>query len=65
MIGLHSACRPLTTKTGSTKKGTFDRTCSKNILIFAKGTFEPGQLGVFIEPMFMSWLPEEMENGGG
>lgn len=57
MIGLNSAARPLTALTGSTEKGTFSGSCSTNILIFAKGTFEPGTYGTFVGNALTSGLP--------
>jgi len=57
MGGLNSIWRPLTEMFGSTVKGTFTGTCSKNILIFAKGTLEPGAFGVLVGPSFTSGLP--------
>jgi cutinase len=38
-------------------EGTFTGSCTKNILIFAKGTFEPGAYGMLVGPMFTSGLP--------
>ena len=57
MGGLNSIWRPLTEMFGSTVKGTFTGTCSKNILIFAKGTLEPGAFGILVGPSFTSGLP--------
>jgi len=45
-------------------KGTFEGTCAKNILIFAKGTFEPGAYGVFVGPSFTSGLPASWSTAG-
>ena len=45
-------------------KGTFDGKCTKNILIFAKGTFEPGTYGVFVGPSFTSGLPAGWSTAG-
>jgi hypothetical protein len=58
MGGLNSLWRPLVAATGSTDKGTFNGICADNILIFAKGTLEPGQFGMFIGPSFTSNLPK-------
>jgi len=57
MAGLNTIWRPLVSVTGSTDKGKFSGTCSTNILIFAKGTFEPGEYGMLVGPMFTSGLP--------
>jgi Cutinase len=55
--GINSIWRPLTQMTGSTEKGKFTGTCAPNILIFAKGTFEPGAYGMLVGPSFTSGLP--------
>jgi hypothetical protein len=39
------------------EKGSFTGTCSKNIVIFAKGTTEPGQLGITVGPALNAGLP--------
>lgn len=57
MSGLNSGWRPLVSATGSTEKGTFTGTCTPNILIFAKGTLEPGQFGMIIGPSLTSGMP--------
>jgi len=55
--GINSIWRPLTQMTGSTEKGKFTGNCAPNILIFAKGTFEPGAYGMLVGPSFTSGLP--------
>jgi hypothetical protein len=55
--GINSIWRPLTTMTGSTETGKFTGNCAPNILIFAKGTFEPGAYGMLVGPSFTSGLP--------
>jgi len=58
MGGLNSIWRPLVDMFGgSTDKGTFTGTCAKNILIWAKGTLEPGAYGMVVGPSFTSGLP--------
>lgn len=64
MIGLNSIWRPLTAATGSTVTGDFTGNCTENILIFAKGTFEPTSLGVFVGPSFTSGLPKGWSTAG-
>lgn len=57
MSSLNAIWRPLVMASGSTEKGSFTGTCAPNILIWAKGTFEPGTYGVFVGPSFTSGLP--------
>jgi len=64
MAGINALWRPLVMMTGSTEKGTFDGACTPNILIFAKGTFEPGTYGVFVGPSFTSGLPSSWSTAG-
>jgi hypothetical protein len=45
------------TPSGKTEKGTYTGTCAQNILIFAKGTLEPGAVGMLVGPSFTSGLP--------
>ena len=43
---------------GSDKdKGTFTGKCTQNMIIFAKGTLEPGQFGMLVGPTFKSKAP--------
>jgi hypothetical protein len=42
---------------GPTEKGYFKGTCSENIVIFAKGTTETGQLGITVGPVLNIGLP--------
>jgi Cutinase len=44
--------------------GTFAGTCAPNILIFAKGTLEPGILGITVGPQFTSGLPSNWSTAG-
>jgi hypothetical protein len=37
-------------------KGTFNGKCAKNIVLFAKGTMEPGALGILVGPSLSSAL---------
>jgi hypothetical protein len=64
MIAINTLWRPLVAVTGSTETGTFSGKCAPNILIFAKGTFEPGAYGVFIGPSFTSGLPADWTTHG-
>jgi hypothetical protein len=64
MIGINALWRPLVAATGSTETGNFTGTCAPNILIFAKGTFEPGTYGIFIGPSFTSGLPSGWSTAG-
>jgi len=64
MYGINVIWGAMLALTGSTDKGTFEGTCSKNILIFAKGTFEPGSYGVFVGPSFTSGLPSGWTTAG-
>jgi len=58
MQGINGIWRPLTDITGGpTLTGKFTGTCSPNILIWSKGTLEPGQTGIFIGPAFTTGLP--------
>lgn len=57
MGGLNSIWRPLIEMSGSTEKGKYTGTCAKNILIWAKGTLEPGAYGMIVGPSFTSGLP--------
>jgi hypothetical protein len=62
--GLNSGWRPLVTMTGSTTTGKFTGTCTPNILIFAKGTLEPGAYGIVVGPSFTSGLPKDWTTHG-
>ena len=42
MTGLNGAWRPFVGSNGNTETGTYDGKCAANILIYAKGTMEPG-----------------------
>jgi len=64
MAGINTLWRPLVSMTGSTDKGKFTGTCAKNVLIWAKGTFEPGEYGVFVGPSFTSGLPSGWSTTG-
>jgi len=64
MYGINVLWSAMLALTGSTDKGTFDGQCTKNILIFAKGTFEPGAYGVFVGPSFTSGLPSGWSTAG-
>jgi len=64
MQGINMIWNGMLAITGSTDKGTFDGQCTKNILIFAKGTFEPGTYGVFVGPSFTSGLPSGWSTAG-
>ncbi|KAF2434633.1 alpha/beta-hydrolase [Tothia fuscella] len=64
MIGLNNLLRPLTTLVGSTETGNFTADCAPNILIFAKGTFEPGIYGILVGPSFTSGLPAGWTTAG-
>jgi len=64
MGGLNMLWRPIVAMTGSTEKGTFSGNCTKNILIFAKGTLEPGALGLFVGPALTSGLPSSWSSVG-
>jgi hypothetical protein len=55
--GLNAGWRPLVSLSGSTETGTFTGTCAPNILIWAKGTLEPGQYGITVGPGLTSNLP--------
>jgi hypothetical protein len=64
MKGLNSMLRPQVAASGSTVTGKFNGTCAPNILIFAKGTYEPGAYGVFIGPYFTAGLPSGWSTAG-
>lgn len=64
MGGLNGAWRPLVAATGSTETGKFTGTCTSNILIFAKGTLEPGTYGITVGPTFTSGLPRGWSTHG-
>jgi len=64
MYGINVLWGAMIAVTGATEKGTFDGQCTKNILIFAKGTFEPGLYGVFVGPSFTSGLPSGWSTAG-
>jgi hypothetical protein len=51
--GLNSATETLSSPT---IKGTFNSKCTKNIVLFAKGTMEPGALGMLVGPSVQSAL---------
>lgn len=57
MQGLNGINRPYVQTVGSTTTGTFSGSCTANILIFAKGTLEPGETGLVVGPSFTSGLP--------
>jgi hypothetical protein len=62
--GINTGWRPIVTATGSTVTGKFNGTCAKNILIFAKGTLEPGAYGIVVGPSFTSGLPKDWSTHG-
>jgi len=63
--GLNAMWQPFTDGFGGhTDKGTFDGTCEPNILIWAKGTFEPGPYGFLVGPSFTSGLPSGWSTAG-
>jgi hypothetical protein len=64
MGGLNSMMRPGTAKKGSKETGTFKAACAPNILIFAKGTLEPGEFGILVGPPFTSKLPKGWSKAG-
>jgi len=64
MYGINVIHNAMLAITGSTDKGTFSGTCAKNILIWAKGTFEPGSYGVFVGPSFTTGLPSSWTTVG-
>jgi hypothetical protein len=65
MSGLNSLWRPVTAALGGpTEKGAFTGTCAPKILIWAKGTLEPGTYGVFVGPSFTSGLPKDWTTHG-
>ena len=59
MAYLNSLWRPLVDAVGSTTTGKFTGTCSPKILIHAKGTLEPGDIGLFIGPPLKAALPQD------
>jgi hypothetical protein len=65
MQGLNALWRPITALLGGpTTKGSFTGDCAPNILIWAKGTMEPGAYGVFVGPYFTSGLPDNWTTYG-
>lgn len=59
MSGLDSLWRPVVNYWGATDKGTFNGKCTPNIVIFARGTFEPGELGAFVGPPLIKALEKD------
>jgi Cutinase len=57
MGGVNSLWRPMVASKGNKEAGTFKGKCTANILIFAKGTLEPGEFGIIVGPPFTSKLP--------
>jgi hypothetical protein len=41
------------------EKGTFTGRCTPNIIIFAKGTLEPGQFGMLVGPQLKQKVPKD------
>jgi len=64
MQGINALWNVMIAVTGATDKGTFEGECANHILIFAKGTFEPGAYGVFVGPSFTSGLPSGWSTAG-
>jgi hypothetical protein len=64
MGGLNGLWRPLVTLSGSTLSGKFTGSCTKNILIFAKGTLEPGVVGMLVGPSLTTGLPSGWSYAG-
>jgi Cutinase len=44
---------------GDSHTGSFTGTCAPNVLIFSKGTLEPGQYGITVGPIITSGLPSD------
>jgi hypothetical protein len=56
LIGLNQLLKPFSKPRES---GKFTGNCTTNILIFAKGTLEPGIMGITIGPQLTSGLPKD------
>jgi Cutinase len=61
MLGLNDLLKPLS---NPRETGKFGSACATNILIFAKGTFEPGIMGITIGPQLASGLPTNWSSSG-
>lgn len=55
MMGLNQFIKPMSNPRIT---GTFNGTCAENILIYAKGTLEPGLYGITIGPQLTANLPK-------
>jgi hypothetical protein len=64
MGGINSLWRPMVAAKGNKEAGTFKGQCTPNILIFAKGTLEPGEFGMLVGPPFTSKLPQGWSRHG-
>jgi hypothetical protein len=64
MGGINSLWRPMVAAKGNKEAGTFKGKCTPNILIFAKGTLEPGEFGILVGPPFTSKLPSGWSRHG-
>jgi Cutinase len=62
--GLNLAWRPLIGATGSKETGSFTGNCTENILIYARGTMEPGALGISVGPALAKALPSGWSSVG-